>query len=230
MAFTEESQTFLIAAYYRELKETFGDRGTAAFVHAVRQYGIQRGSRMAQRAIRDGQPLDYVTFCRYGEWEPSREILQAGKGSRTEIAQMSPDYELHVLSCPWYQAFEKYHALEAGALYCGNLDEAINQGFNGAIPFRTVQTKHTAEFCIFEVRDAGITVQTDLSHRPGVVRGFDYHCAHVFAAFGGVCRGIFGEDAGRALMQRVLDAFGSEFGAEMAEELEKMAEQDFLTA
>ena len=53
MGFTEESQTFLVAAYYRELKETFGERGIEAFVHAVKQYGMQRGNRMAQRADRN---------------------------------------------------------------------------------------------------------------------------------------------------------------------------------
>ena len=155
---------------------------------------MQRGSRMAQRAIRDGQKLDYITFCRYGEWEPSGEVVRTGNVSKTSVASYTPDYEYHVMTCPWYQGFQKFGALEAGALYCANLDEAINQGFNGQIPFRTVQTMHTADCCIFRVRDAGITPETDLSHREGSVRGFDYHCAHIYTAFGTVCTGIFGQE------------------------------------
>ena len=229
MAFTEESQTFLIAAYYKELKETFGERGVEAFIHAVKQYGMQRGSRMAQRAIRDGQKLDYITFCRYGEWEPSGEVVRTGNVSKTSVASYTPDYEYHVMTCPWYQGFQKFGALEAGALYCANLDEAINQGFNGQIPFRTVQTMHTADCCIFRVRNAGITPETDLKHREGSVRGFDYHCAHVYTAFGTVCTGIFGQE-GEAVIERVLGAFGEQYGAAMAEQLVWLAGENFLMA
>ena len=228
MGFTEESQTFLVAAYYRELKETFGERGIEAFVHAVKQYGMQRGNRMAQRAIRDGQKLDYITFCRYGEWEPSEEVVAAGKVSKTQIAGYIPDYELHVLTCPWYRGFEKFDS-EAGALYCANLDEAINQGFNGRIPFRTVQTMHTADCCIFRVLDAGITPETDLRHRPGTVRGFDYHCADVYVAFATVSAGVFGQQ-GQDLAARVLERFGQQYGEEMAQKLQQLAGENFRIA
>ena len=85
MGFTEESQTFLVAAYYRELKETFGERGIEAFVHAVKQYGMQRGNRMAQRAIRDGQKLDYITFCRYGEWSRLKRLSLPEKSAKHRL-------------------------------------------------------------------------------------------------------------------------------------------------
>ena len=66
MGFTELSHAFIAAKYYVYLKEIFGDRGEAAFLHATRYYGEQRGRRMAQRAIRDGKPLTYETYCQYG--------------------------------------------------------------------------------------------------------------------------------------------------------------------
>ena len=62
MGFTELSHAFIAAKYYVYLKEIFGDRGEAAFLHATRYYGEQRGRRMAQRAIRDGKPLTYETY------------------------------------------------------------------------------------------------------------------------------------------------------------------------
>lgn len=43
MGFTELSHAFIAAKYYVYLKEIFGDRGEAAFLHATRYYGEQRG-------------------------------------------------------------------------------------------------------------------------------------------------------------------------------------------
>ena len=51
MNFSERTQVFIVAAYYRHLTEQFGERGKAAFLHGVKHYGMQWGSRMAQRAI-----------------------------------------------------------------------------------------------------------------------------------------------------------------------------------
>lgn len=47
MGFTEKTQVFLIAAWYKELNEAFGERGQRAFVLAVKHYARQRGERMA---------------------------------------------------------------------------------------------------------------------------------------------------------------------------------------
>ena len=77
MNFSERTQVFIVAAYYRHLTEQFGERGKAAFLHGVKHYGMQRGSRMAQRAIRAGETLDYGTFCRYGEWVSSEEAVKS---------------------------------------------------------------------------------------------------------------------------------------------------------
>lgn len=134
MEFSEETQIFLVAEYYRVLTEGFGSRGEAAFRHCIRCYGIQRGSRMAQSAIRDGQQLDYVTFCRYGQWRPSKTVLRENRCSQTSVVSWNPDYVYQVSRCPWLEAFEKFQAKEAGLLYCDLLDEAINQGFNGEFP------------------------------------------------------------------------------------------------
>ena len=226
MEFSEETQIFLVAEYYRVLTEGFGSRGEAAFRHCVRCYGIQRGSRMAQSAIRDGQQLDYVTFCRYGQWRPSKTVLRENRCSQTSVVSWNPDYVYRVSRCPWLEAFEKFQAKEAGLLYCDLLDEAINQGFNGEIPFCTVQTMQRQDRCIFSVADAGITPETDLSRIPGAVRDYDYHSADVFFTFGKVCQGIFAEE-GKQAARQVMESFTAHYGREMGEHLQSFAGQDF---
>ena len=76
MGFNERTHAFIAAKYYVHLTERFGERGKAAFLHATRYYGEQRGRRMAQRAIRDGKELTYETYCQYGEWVNTEEIKQ----------------------------------------------------------------------------------------------------------------------------------------------------------
>lgn len=226
MGFSERTQVFIVSSYYKRLTETFGERGRAAFLHGVKHYAMQRGSRMAQRAIRAGEPLDYGTFCRYGEWVSSEEAVQSGTANQMEIVSISPDFESHVTVCPWYLAFQEFDAKEAGALYCSCLDEAINQGFNGEIQFRTVQTKHLEDFCIFRVKDAGMTEETSREKHMEYVKGFDYHCAHTYYAIGEMVQAIFGEE-GACLCRAVLADFAEKFGPEMAETLRGYEKENF---
>ena len=107
MGFTELSHAFIAAKYYVYLKEIFGDRGEAAFLHATRYYGEQRGRRMAQRAIRDGKPLTYETYCQYGEWVNTEEVKAQGLGNQSETTSLSPDFQIHIHVCPWHTQFKK---------------------------------------------------------------------------------------------------------------------------
>ena len=102
MGFTELSHAFIAAKYYVYLKEIFGDRGEAAFLHATRYYGEQRGRRMAQRAIRDGKPLTYETYCQYGEWVNTEEVKAQGLGNQSEttsrrFAMRSPRHSMTMI-------------------------------------------------------------------------------------------------------------------------------------
>lgn len=127
MGFTELSHAFIAAKYYVYLKEIFGDRGEAAFLHATRYYGEQRGRRMAQRAIRDGKPLTYETYCQYGEWVNTEEVKAQGLGNQSETTSLSPDFQIHIHVCPWHTQFKNMGLPEAGLLYCKDLDASISE-------------------------------------------------------------------------------------------------------
>ena len=62
MGFNEKSHAFIAARYYRLLTDRFGARGERAFIHATQYYTGQRGRRMAQRAIRDGEELTLLVY------------------------------------------------------------------------------------------------------------------------------------------------------------------------
>ena len=102
MGFNEMVHAYIAAKYYVHLTERFGERGKAVFLHATRYYAEQRGRRMAQRAIRDGQPLNFETYCRYGEWAGTQEVQALGLHNQAEVKSFSPDYEVHIYVCPWH--------------------------------------------------------------------------------------------------------------------------------
>ena len=151
MGFTELSHAFIAAKYYVYLKEIFGDRGEAAFLHATRYYGEQRGRRMAQRAIRDGKPLTYETYCQYGEWVNTEEVKAQGLGNQSETTSLSPDFQIHIHVCPWHTQFKNMGLPEAGLLYCKDLDASISRGFNPEIRYAS------------QIRSIGDLAKTDLT-------------------------------------------------------------------
>ena len=226
MGFTEKMQVFLIAAWYKELNEAFGERGRQAFVLAVKHYARQRGERMAQRAVRDGQPLNYASYCAYCEWAPSEETLASGEGCVSHLRSTAPDYVYEVYPCVWFTAFKEQNALEAGQLYCRYLDEAIVRGFSSSLQFYTVETQHCADRCVFCIRDADFGPDTAVRRRTEYVKGFDYHCAHTFYAFAETAAGVFGQRGGE-MAARVLEAFGAEYGEAMRRQLEAFAGENF---
>ena len=87
MALTERHHAFISACFYKELLHACPGNGEATFVMAAQRYGEQRGSRMAQRAIRDGRVLDFAAYCAYGEWAYTEEYFasrQTHGGSLTK--------------------------------------------------------------------------------------------------------------------------------------------------
>lgn len=229
MAFTERSHAFIAAKYYVYLKEKFGERGKEAFLHATRYYGEQRGRRMAQRAIRDGAPLNYESYCRYGEWVNSEEIKAMGLANKVEVASLSPDYEMHIFSCPWHSQFKDMGLTEAGMAYCRDLDASICRGFNPELTYIVSQTLHDHDYCIQTVKNSGLTKDSNTAKLPAGIRSFEYHCAHMYWSYEEVCRAIFGEE-GKAVGRKVLGDFANEYGTEMANILAGYKNTDFNVA
>ena len=105
---TERHHAYIAATFYRLLLEQFGKSGEQAFVMATQRYGEQRGSRMAQRAIRDGRVLDFLTYKEYGEWVNTSSIVKEMGGNQSEDISYAPYYQFKVTVCPWARQFEMF--------------------------------------------------------------------------------------------------------------------------
>lgn len=229
MGFTEMTHAFIAARYYVCLTEEFGEQGKAAFLHATRYYAEQRGRRMAQRAIRDGKPLTYETYCQYSEWVNSEELLSQGLGNRVEIASESPDYTMHIFSCPWHSQFQKMGLKEAGLAYCSDLDASLCRGFNPELVYEVSQTLHDHDYCIQTVRNAGLSENSDMRKKPEGIKPFEYHCGHSYWSYNEVTAAIFGA-RGEQVNGRVMKEFEEEYGKEMADILAGYRHTNFNVA
>lgn len=226
MEFNEKMHAFLAARYYQRLTGVFGERGKQAFIHATQYYGEQRGRRMAQRAIRDGQALTYHTYMQYGEWVNTEEITAAGCANQAQVQAFQPDYVLKVTRCPWHQQFKEMGLPEAGSVYCAHLDNSICRGFNPYIVYQVPQTLHTTDCCLHIVRDAGLTSNQRPAKKPEYLHPFSYHCAHSYWAYRSVVTAIFGME-GEELSLQVLQDFADAYGQERADTLLSYRNTDF---
>lgn len=218
MGFNEKVHAYIAAKFYGHLTEKFGQRGEAAFLHATRYYAEQRGRRMAQRAIRDGQPLTYETYCRYGEWVSTEELKELGVANQSAVETFSPDFEVHIRVCPWHAQFKEMGLVKAGVLYCSDLDASICRGFNPKINFKTLQSLHDHDYCIQVVKDSGLKEGDQPVKRPEGLKSFEYHCAHSYWSYSEVTASIFGAE-GEAVNAEILKEFGQDYGQDMADTL-----------
>lgn len=226
MGFSEMMHAFIAAKFYVHLEAQFGERGVAAFKHATRHYAEQRGRRMAQRAIRDGQPLTYDTYCRYGEWVNTEEAKSLGINNQSKAQTVNPVFETHIFVCPWAYQFKKMGLEHAGLVYCSDLDASICRGFNPEISFKTTQTLHDHDHCIQIVDPSNIDANNMPVKRPEGLMPFEYHCAHSYWAYADTVRAIFASE-GDKIASQVLQDVAEEYGKEYADTLMNYKDVDF---
>lgn len=224
--FTEKHHAFIAAAFYEVLTERFQDRGEAAFIHATQRYAEQRGARMAQRAIRDGQPLDFKTYLAYGEWVSTQAAKDEGCANQVEAVSFSPDFEMKITRCPWAAQFKEMGMQRAGTVYCTHVDRSIVRGFNPDLVYEVPQSMHEHGYCIQIARNANLDKNRMSQKHPEYVRGFDYHCGHIYKTFSSVVTAIFGAE-GQAAAAEVLRRFAQNYGQDMADVLVSYFDEDF---
>lgn len=137
--FNEMTHAYIAAKFYVHLTEKFGDRGEKAFIQGTQRHAEQRGRRMAQRAIRRGEELDFTAYTRNGEWVNTEEIRAMGCANQM-VPSIGEDYTLNIYRCPWHQQFKDMGLTHAGDIYCQHLDNSIARGFNPYLTYDVLQT------------------------------------------------------------------------------------------
>ena len=229
-SFTERHHAYISAMYYKFLKDGTYPNYRQVFIRATQKMAEQRGSRMAQRAIRDGvTELDFAAYRYYGEWEWTPQYLETVKGKKIiEEIDSDKDYGYIIYKCPWADVYhEEGLALDGGADYCLDLDPSIVRGFNPELEYKTTQTLQECDKCIQYQINGKIDQKNVFGEkRPENMKSFDYQCGNVFKTFSDYMIAIYGTE-GITLNTKVLERFTSRYGKDMADVLISFLKTDF---
>ena len=221
--FTERHHAYIAAQFYKFLKERHGGQGLDVFVMATRRYAEQRGSRMAQRALRDGRKLTFSTYREYGEWTNSPAVTAQGAGNKSETLAESPDYVMKITACPWAAQFADMGMSECGALYCSHVDSSLARGFNPDIKYEVLCSLNDSDSCIHILRGAGLLPPPGARNAANM-REFDYHCGHIYKTFSEITKAVLGDSQ---IAADVMIVFCGNYGAGMGAQLAALAKEDF---
>jgi hypothetical protein len=199
-----------------------------AFLLATRKYGEQRGSRMAQRAIRDGRPLSFPSYRYYGEWEYTPEGLDGAPEPMYEDVEDGDNMTKKIFHCPWSRTYLALDQLDGANEYCSVLDISIARGFNPDLVFEVHKTMHNQGDYCYQVQKDGLK-SDGCEYGPKKqenLRDFNYHCAHLYKTFRDIVSAIY-KSAGVALASEALACFIDEYGKEAADRITDRLTIDF---
>jgi hypothetical protein len=171
---------------------------------------------MALRAQADGAPLTLAAFLEYGEWAASPEEM-------TQTAtETDGDVLVEVFKCPWHTAWETTGMMNAGRLYCLEIDAALVRGFNPECEIRITTTRpNTGRHCRFRFRNARRARSAKGRKMP-----WEYHCGHLLRAMAETLKQELGS-AGRDAVATGLAAFRRRAGESAARRVQIASRADF---
>ena len=226
ISMNEFHHAFISARCFARLKESGPANYREIFLFALRAYGSQRGRRMAQRALRDGRPLDFASYRYYSEWSFTEDFLRDA-GTFFKETEKGENYFYEVYDCPWNRIYQQSGLPDGALLYCRDLDKAIARGFNPALRYEVERFEGAPLLCRQMQFDARLERDAEYpAPDPANKKDFTYHCGHVLSVFRQVLHNCLGED-GDAIIEGVLSDFADRFGEDACRDLRSAACENF---
>lgn len=213
MAFATNMQAYLVDRFYHHLRQRFSEQQTMdALMTAFHRYVFQRGNRAAQRAVRDGAPLDFEHYQKYREVVSTEEMKREDGPGRSE-RDLSPElYEGRIYDCTTHRLFRQLGSPEqVEQFFCKHIDRMNVHGFNPDIPYWVESTLYDSDCCLHRSPNPGCPSDTDLGTRMPDAPPFPYLMANQFYSMAQVIEAIFGQ-AGKEINQAVQDDFITRYG------------------
>ena len=228
--FTEIHHALLFALISRSVIEGVGEqKGEAIIRKAVRQYGQERGHRMALRAQANKHALNMTNYIAYNEYKNSPG------GMEQKIIEKVPHARVRISKCPWHTTWKENELLAYGRFYCLEIDEAVVRGFNPALQLDVhgTQTNGAAQ-CEFLFHDANLTILNYLligyrkAVKPGAkaVLPWDYHTGHLFKTLEEVVVEELGAERQRAIDTALVE-FADRFGEQALQKVAASRSMDY---
>jgi hypothetical protein len=191
-----------------------GQKGELILRKSVRQYGEERGHRMALRATANGHELSMLNYIAYSEFRVSPGVMEQ------KVVERSPDAKICISKCPWNTTWKENGLLSFGGLYCLEIDEAVLRGYNPELKLKVMGTQtNGADHCEFIFQGADLRTWNYLlvgyrkTVNPGkkAVLSWDYHTRHLFKTLEENIVHEMG-DEGKKAVETGLAEFAGRFG------------------
>ncbi len=228
--FTPQHHAILFAIIARSVMNQIGEkRGGKLIRKAVKEYGQQRGKRMALRAKNNNHSLSIANYFAYGEWAAQKEEMNF------KFTEKMPHARMNIFKCPWYDTWEQNDLLEYGKYYCMEIDAALVKGFNPGIEIQINSTKtNGGQFCDFVFRNANLSFLKLLNLaykkkiRPGKepIMPWEYHLGHLFKSMGETIHKTLGGEPEK-IMSDALNDFAVFFSGEAVDAIKRYQSTDF---
>ncbi|MCL2495898.1 MAG: L-2-amino-thiazoline-4-carboxylic acid hydrolase [Clostridiales bacterium] len=211
--------------------EQRGEKGLMAAKNATILYAKERGLRMAQRALANGDPLIPKNYLAYGEW------LDHKKWSQTQVESITPEFHFSVVRCGWNDTWKKYGLEKYGIIYCSLVDKNLAFGFNPQMKLQVNAVLSPGhEKCDFHLLGADFSGEEDMmansKKQAGMaektVKDFLYHTGHLLSAMRRVFYYEMGLEKGDKIVKQALQEYGEQFGLEKTAAVIEESKQDFL--
>ena len=227
MAFCIKMQPFLADRYYHYLKEAFPEQAMDAFMTAFHRYASQRGIRAAQRAIRDGAPLNFEHYQKYREVVSTPQMREIDGPGRSEHTVTENCYTGHVYECSSHNCFRELNSPEeVEQFFCYHIDRFNVHGFNPDLPYEVISTLCDSSCCVHRAGPTPIRPGAELGKRMEDAPPYPFIVANEYFTMKKMITAIFGEP-GRSIAEAVKEEFIRQYGSEDWAELCRYQHVDF---
>ena len=220
----------LFALIYKAAVDFYGEKGALAADEGTKLYGQQRGGRMAQRAVKDGQPLTMENYLLYGEW------VDKNGHSKNAVAATEPVYCTNGIVCGWCEAWKAAGLLEYGKNYCTYVDKNFVKGFNPQLKLDIDSVlSQGGDVCAFRWNGFAMTDPDGYNAKKAAlgdrtVKDFLYHTGHLLSAMKQAIAMQLGNERAERIAAKALIDYSDMYGVDFMEAVVEESRQDFTVA
>lgn len=218
MKYTARDHAFVYGVIAQELLSAAAE-GESVLEECIKEYGLQRGSRMGQTADAFGDKRTMQTYMAYGEWAPAPGEMEI------EVPEESPSAVWNVKKCPWSQEWAEQGMLDVGKFYCKFVDRELVHGFDPQLELGTGTTQTNGDdFCYFKWNGADMTPEhkeenAAIGKKVGTVRlkTWAYHMGHIYKTMGEVIEKRLGAAVRVQVYEKADRRLAEHFGSPLVE-------------
>ncbi len=218
-----EQHAVLYGLFVREALK-YGKGGDKAARDATARYGRERGARMAQKALANGDELTRPNYRVYKEWRPPREGLMVPG----PVVRKTPSFVTQQFRCEWAESWKRHGLADFGKMYCRYVDRYLCRGWSEDYEVTiTTLLSEGDDRCTFDWGFAMTPeLEAELAEKSAAageryVRDFDYHTGHLLHAMASEFTEQLGPETGAAIRDAALADFTAKFGRDCAERIQR---------